>query len=321
MAMADFTVPASVATVLNQISAAIYRLHDLAEVAEFKAQALNLLTETVAFDHAFWLCCAVDSEPEQQRLGYDFDAAKGVGQWHRNGAAKVTEHDGQSLCDLSTIQCGEKHRLDFEIGLDRAKHQLTLLRHEQNQPFDSFDADVTRFMVENMVGAFDLLLHHRLAHIPKENCGRAICDQQGRVLKADSEFIEWMCRQFPDWTMAQSIPALKQDPEQGLGLIAGSAQSMMLNVAIDGDLHQLKVYQTKGPQAEWDKLTPTEFDVVWRLSQGLTPKQLAKLKGLSVSTIGNQIDSIHKKLGFKKNTEVIEAFIRAGLLDPDKDDN
>ncbi|WP_067933391.1 response regulator [Alicyclobacillus kakegawensis] len=75
----------------------------------------------------------------------------------------------------------------------------------------------------------------------------------------------------------------------------------------------LREYGEKG------EFTPRETDILRWLTTGATNKQLAQALGISVSTVGNYIQRLLKKLGLENRAQLAAYAVREGYqLDPQK---
>lgn len=70
----------------------------------------------------------------------------------------------------------------------------------------------------------------------------------------------------------------------------------------------------EGEQSLTEPLTPRETEVLQRLAEGLTNKQIAYALGISEHTAKFHISSIYSKLGVMNRAEAVQVGVRFGLI-------
>ncbi|HEY9390485.1 MAG TPA: response regulator transcription factor [Mycobacteriales bacterium] len=80
------------------------------------------------------------------------------------------------------------------------------------------------------------------------------------------------------------------------------------------------VEPARGEVAGQVPLTPREHDVLVHMGQGLPPKSIARVLGISLHTCRGYVKSIHTKLGVSSQLEAVVRAQRLGLIErPDAD--
>ena len=79
----------------------------------------------------------------------------------------------------------------------------------------------------------------------------------------------------------------------------------------------LDYFLLEGRPRGWNALSQLERDVVRRLADGSTIKQIAAVHGVSNQTIGRQRESAMRKLGLNSIVDLVKFAIKQGLTSVD----
>ena len=77
---------------------------------------------------------------------------------------------------------------------------------------------------------------------------------------------------------------------------------------------QAVVSQTRDTDADVEKLTAREQDVLALMGQGIAPAEIARILSISVNTCRGYVKSIHAKLGVRSQLEAVVKAQRLGLI-------
>lgn len=318
------SVPFETGVIINQAIARMYHHAHSNSVVHFKEKVLEQLNEATAFDSACWLSFGGTTLPLEQQCAFLFHLPEHflpdyftllenalVEQLNKSGVelngglgcSVDLVRDVTSTSHLKKFGIHHQHLLVKEFAGKR--HILCLYRTHESHEFDQYDIEITDFMVENLIRAYDLHLQCKLNRAWEyKNSYKAICDMQGLVLTAEPGFEACLQKVMPNWHSSY-LSELLHKHNLPAKLEFGEFK---LQLTRDGELCKLEIYKF---DEFIEKLTRTEIDVAKLLTEGLTAAQVAANKGVSRRTIDNQIMSIHHKLGISKNTELISSLLHS----------
>ncbi len=181
---------------------------------------------------------------------------------------------------------------------------MSLYRKPGGPEFSDKERDLKQFVFPLMI---DVWHHNQIAHLKGLSGGdlglaAAICDQEGWIRHADTEFTRQLQSEWPGW----SAPMLPKP--LGLWLAAPDQADFLGNqiVVRATVLDDLILLQSQ-PRGLAVLLTPREEQVARSFSVGMTYKEIASELNVSPSTTRRHIESIYKKLGVSNKVELAQA--------------
>jgi DNA-binding CsgD family transcriptional regulator len=181
---------------------------------------------------------------------------------------------------------------------------MSLYRKPGEPEFTPEERDLKQFAFPLMISVWH---HNQIAHLKGLSGGEpdlaaAICDREGLIRHTDTEFIEKLQSEWPEW----SAPLLPQ----ALGhLLKAQERTEFIGKHIcvsAATLDDLFLLQAK-PKGAATLLTPREEQVARSFSGGLTYKEIAGELGMSPSTARRHIESIYRKLDVSNKVELVQA--------------
>lgn len=67
-------------------------------------------------------------------------------------------------------------------------------------------------------------------------------------------------------------------------------------------------------EALFRQTTPRERQIIGDVAEGLSSKQIARRRNITLRTVENHRANIYRKTGFGNAAEVVAAFIRGGIV-------
>lgn len=180
---------------------------------------------------------------------------------------------------------------------------MSLYRKPGGHEFSPRQRALKQFVFPLMISVWH---HNQIAHLKRisgsdASLAAAICDREGLLRHADSDFIEQLKSEWPDWNapmLPEPLGLWLSAPER----TAFQGKQIVVNAAVLEDLILLHA-QPRGAEA---LLTPREEQVARSFSDGKTYKKIAGELRVSPSTIRRHIESIYKKLGVSNKVELAQ---------------
>lgn len=134
--------------------------------------------------------------------------------------------------------------------------------------------------------------------------GYATVTETGVLLAADAQFELLMRREYRGWD-GRKLPFEVQsnDAVAAHGMVVGG---LWVRVRTDGRYLHLGVR----PDRRAHQISPREYDIVARLAEGLTFKEIGRQLELAPSTVSTHVYNLYAKLSLNKRSELIAWFQR-----------
>ncbi|MEM5366408.1 helix-turn-helix transcriptional regulator [Paraburkholderia azotifigens] len=179
---------------------------------------------------------------------------------------------------------------------------LSLQRDGLSSSFTDNDREIVQTLHSHISEAWGTNATDRLErfrHVQHEQEGAgAIVTASGIVMFADDRFVQHVATRWP-----RPVDAHLPDPLR-LALIAGKTSFVenahRYRIMRDGPIACICAH----PRRAVDSLTARELQVAQQIALGLTHKEIARLLGISPSTVRKQIVSIHERMGVRNNAEL-----------------
>ena len=287
----------------------------------FKQRILERLTQTVQLDTAFWMTRSEVDTPYAAEETYTYNLPEGVQEnyiKHPTVFQQALELNQVLMANLGTtidvkdiipqqqwlksdmylLHC-KKYDIEHSLmTLYASDHNqmidsVSLNRHARRQPFSQQEREFIQAYVPHMVEAQRL---NTLQHFQRNQAIdmlRGVIDKHGKVIEADSGFVEMLADINVDLSTVDSEKVQLNDPESGY-TCHGYRQS--------GNIY-LEVQQ-KSP---WEELSPRKADVAQLLIQGKPNKAIASQLDMSVETVNEYVGDIFKRLRVCSRYQAIAA--------------
>lgn len=181
---------------------------------------------------------------------------------------------------------------------------IVLWRADLAQPFAVAEIGLLEALAPHAVAAWR---HRQLAHLHEHAAnrpevhlgvrGNAVCDNNGSIYASDRLFNTTMQQQFPGWhgpRLPEAVSALLKTGRANhklagldFSITFGEARSLM-SISCSADI----------------PLTPAELRVAALYAAGQTHAQIARVLGITSSTVRNQIASSYRKLEIHSKAEL-----------------
>ena len=327
---------------INCTISEIYGASFLVQIDEFRAFSLSRIKGYVHFDSAVWATFRqrwgddgleigdihsleiIDQDPVvPQQFGSKYTADDRI-------RAHAIAEPGRPFRIEDTMALSEfrkgrlyqelcrHHGIEHAMGTIHYDQSLDLIdfvvlwRADRGSPFSDKDRELKEVLTLHAVKAwrhrqlvsFDQTpaqLSDGSAYAPVIAQGRALLDARGVISAADVAFARVLSQAFPDWR-GPDVPAVVQDFMKS-GAAVGEIGGLMLK-ALSGDPFRLLVISTTDPSTP---LSDAEIEVARLFIAGMSNSRIAARRGVSPSTVRNQIASIYTKLGIHSKVELANA--------------
>jgi DNA-binding CsgD family transcriptional regulator len=288
--------------------------------ARFRHQALVEVRRQVSFESAIWGTAAIGQGlrfrdvalfnlPEDAATDAEASSSADprllqvLGAPGTSIAYSIGPDDPETLRRLTALHRIEHimsiAHFDAELGLASG---LVLTRTAQDRPFDDAECrfieaafpHLLRFWTENQIGSLSRDLVAR-----KEGLRHVAVGRQGVLAAAESEFLDWFRREWPNWQgprLPADVQALLDGADGGIHL----GREIVLKVAHATDVSLLQVRL----RSVVDDLSPRERQVAELCATGNSYREIAELLGIAPTTARNHIAAIHRRLGVGRNSEI-----------------
>ncbi|MEM5285803.1 helix-turn-helix transcriptional regulator [Paraburkholderia sabiae] len=330
VASAELNLPRPEETTMRRLSDAIlsiYKASKSSTQTEFLAHAFQIIGEYVPYDRIHWRAGVVgDAGLTIYTLGA-FTAPRvsernPIDVSHVKGSESIllpriscppdeSTHDRDEFDHLANTiavwyRFGERADTPtVTSGLRFANLSFFVLSLQRDGPSSSFtdnDREIVQTLHDHISEAWGTNATDRLErflHVQHEQEGAgAIVTASGIVLFADDRFVQHVATRWP-----RPVDAHLPDPLR-LALIAGKTyfveNAHRYRIMRDGPIACICAH----PRRAVDSLTARELQVAQHIALGLTHKEIARLLGISPSTVRKQIVSIHERMGVRNNAEL-----------------
>ena len=316
---------------VNQQIAALYGGVLSQPLERFQNFAMARLRLVVPFDSAVWSCGENDSSLVNslylinqrhddlmtiavRRRGEDVfrDVAMA-----RPGVAVCVE-DMMTMADYRRLSL--YHDVLRRIGMEQVMglriadpvnnlaNYIVLYRADRDRPFTPEDRAAKAMIIPHLLEAWRHCQINALLRLDRPAAdligaflhGRAVADSFGTISQADPGFSTALASEFPGWSGTQL-------PHEVTGFVRSDAASLQLGAlrftVLRGALHH--VVSVLGT-VRGSLLGAAERDVARRVVAGESHIQIAAARGVSGTTIRNQIARIYQKLGIHSKIELIQ---------------
>jgi DNA-binding CsgD family transcriptional regulator len=179
---------------------------------------------------------------------------------------------------------------------------LSLHRDDGASPFTDNDREIVHTLHNHMSAAWETnasngLQKFQYARYDRDQAG-AIVTSSGTVLFGEELFLRHLADRWP-----RPVDACLPEPLR-LAVVAAKTRHTEnthgYRIMHDGTI----AYICAHPRRAADSLTTRELQVAQKVASGLTHKEIARLFGVSPSTVRKQIVSIHERMGVRNNAEL-----------------
>jgi len=176
---------------------------------------------------------------------------------------------------------------------------VTFIRRAAAAPYAERDRAAVERLTPHLVEAHTAcrLLQPAGDAVPAYPTGAAICDQEGLLEFASREFTELMRLEWPAWLG----PRL---PPEVLPLSGRTARLALDRVAFRAEPTGAGFRLHIRPRRPVDSLSAREAEIARLSALGRSNKQIAQALSLSPFTVRNHLDSVYRKLGVSKRSEL-----------------
>lgn len=304
----------------------IHRAGRDAPAEKFQSIALELMSDFLPFDSAWWGNVSVEPPAVHCLHLHNCDASileaylPYMDQDFMHG--ELMAHPGRSinLADLVTrarFVCsalyqnvGKRYRIEWSLGTLLAapasslNEFLTLWRHDPTRPFTEAERQTKELLMPHMVEA------HRMARLrealgdprARRDCW-AVADERGFLHEISPAFMHWLRHEWPTWQGSALPESLLPSVREALPARVGSQR---LHVEKHGTYRYLRV----GGSGVLDGLTAREREIVARYVQGETYAAIAAELRLSPATVRNHIAHCYRKLAVNNKVELIRRVLQ-----------
>lgn len=193
--------------------------------------------------------------------------------------------------------------IDIDPVLKTCTH-LSLYREKLLPHFDHHAMELLEGLISNLAAAITM---NRVRHVEqlradttKRKFSTAICNQQGIIQFAESNFGELMLMEWPEWKGSRLPSSLiKLTGQDSDGLYAG--KSIVSELESRGNNLLIVTLRLK---AATDLLTPRELAITRMFGAGKTYKEVAKHLGISPATVRHHLRQAYTKLNVQNKGEI-----------------
>jgi len=304
----------------DQFISQLYLQSPQVALADFPSWTLDLLQQVIAFDGAIWGTGNISTREFHTQTTIDvsvdiFDKLTSYSDINplveKLIATTDTAIDMQEVVNDKTFYQSPLYLYCFKpFGIERILSSihaneragiftlLTLYRYDRTQRFTPQEKTIQSQLLYHLHSAAShrqllALNEYPIKPSPSQS---AICNKQGHYHAVQSSFLDLLeehlsqpiTHQFP-------LPIADQDGEFSHNNLQFSQQRL-------GELYRISARLT----SPLDDLSARETQVVEGICHGSTFKQIARLLGLSPSTISNHLYRIYMKLGINTRSELVE---------------
>lgn len=304
---------------VDRYIARLYRSVLAVPPADYRAFALERLSQVIPYDAAIWASGSIERlrfhTVTMVGLPADFparlEATHQINPLFARILANLDEPiDMESVLPDADYHRSELYRRVFQpLGIERilaTAHLdrrsglyslVTLYRKDPAARYSAEEKDAQRRMTFHLFNASShAFFVQQLRHDERPPAsGAAVVDALGVFHEANPRLLDVLDKHYPQREKPQSLPFALPRPDATtlVGALAVRCQPL-------GDLFLLHVWEA-GPL---DRLTAREREIVYAVAQGLSFKQAARKIGVAPSTVANHLYRVYRKLGVSSRTEL-----------------
>ena len=179
---------------------------------------------------------------------------------------------------------------------------ISLHRERGDPKFTEDDREIVQTLHTHVSEAWSMNAHNTLqrlqyVHYDEDQAG-AIITADGTFLFANDGFLRHICTRWPRPVDARLPEPLRYALISGKLLHEDGVHRYLITK--EGSI----AYICVGRRRPVDSLTARELQVAEKVASGFTHKEIARLFGVSPSTVRKQIVSIHERMGVRNNAEL-----------------
>lgn len=310
---------------LSDLLLELYRASREVPLAQFQDSALALLKPSLPFDCSMWATASLNpanfglhavhihNEPEEMLIEYeavkDQDMVGLALLKQKGGLLNVNSESlfaGKPYAGMRDFLCKFEHQNALITSqLDSSNDQLqfvSLYRADKDQHFSSTEGQLAQMLIPHFLEALAI---NRVTHLERFagganqlTHGAAITDQNGNLYHTDDGFLRLIRSEYPDWKAPRLPDSLIQDLEKNQRRVG---KNVVIAARRDADLLFLRAR----PRTKIDDLSDRELQVVQKVAQGATYRQIAAELGIAPSTARSHIQAIYDKLQVNNKAELI----------------
>ncbi|HYS63458.1 MAG TPA: LuxR C-terminal-related transcriptional regulator [Paraburkholderia sp.] len=179
---------------------------------------------------------------------------------------------------------------------------LSLYRSHRLLEFSYYERKIAHVLNRHVSEAWSInlciALQRQQQWVGGSQVGTAIATQDGTLLFGDPGFVHSLANDWPQAEQAMLPAPLLLAVKSGQVRFASKAH--VFQFTREG----LIVYMRARRKEEIDMLSIRELEVARHVASGLTHKEIARVLGISPSTVRKQIVSIHERMGVHNNAEL-----------------
>jgi DNA-binding CsgD family transcriptional regulator len=317
---------------IEAFSKLVFDLHRAASetpMERFQEQALELLSEYVAFDSAWWGMSATAGRDFDVHSSYTYKLPANFGElWERirhdpKMSRMVSKAPGFTLnCKLSEFfvdapqiraitEVLSIRQLLFTFDLNRNVNILTFLvlyRADEERAFSEEDRLFTQLAVPHLFACWS---RNRIMQISQLRISRmnadflvALADRKGVVHDAPPGFAELMREEWPDWRSATLPSALTRVCQRQMSSYGGDRLTVKASAVRDW------VLLLVSKRAPADRLSNQERTIASAFAKGDSYKEIARSLTISPATVRHHLRRIYEKLEISDKAQLAQLMLQ-----------
>ncbi len=307
-------------TRFNHLLLEIHRAGQEAPAGKFQPIALELITDFLPFDSAWW--GNASAEPLEIHRLHLHNCEASILQDYLPYMdqdfmhVELMAHPGRSinLADLITRahfvrtalyqNVGKRYKIEWSLGtllvepVSSLQEFLTLWRHDPKRPFTEAERQTKELLMPHIADA------HRMARLrevlddprARRDCW-AVADERGFLREISPAFVHWLRREWPAWQGSCL-------PETLLPTVREAQPARFGNQRLHVEKRGIYRYMQVTGARVLDGLSAREREIVERYALGETYAAIAAGLGLSPATVRNHIARCYRKLAVNNKAEL-----------------
>jgi len=171
---------------------------------------------------------------------------------------------------------------------------LGLGRHDRESPFTDDETYFKQRLMEHLESMITINFEAQIVNLRstiQAEHGHAIVDVNGSIYAADSQFLQLIALEWPDWNGCQLPEQFGAGIRANLSLLSGKHVNVHLSRR-DG-----LILAVLSRRSELDTLTSRERQIAEQFANGASHKEVARASNISPETVRTYLRTIYRKLG------------------------